>query len=498
MKILMKFILLLALAIALPIAVLEVKYRMTDPNAPGSGSVSGGGGAAGGGNAAGSGNSAGSGGAAGNHLARGGAAPAEVGVDLDNPAVVGSTGTNGAGGVATAADRGSADRSSADTETTVREVPPPGLRGHYHFAGELTGPSGQERQELRVTTASGDRTCWANRAGEFSFAVREEQFPVQLFTKAGDLLYVRPEPPATSRVLLTAGRLHSPSFHKGLILPRALSTEVDANGRCEVVVYGTTLLPQGSEIVIRLQTRGRETVQESVHELVGDGVLSRLSGSTEGLYFGQYLVQLAWRPLSDPKAMAMLTDVLPDPLPPGELPKRLVVRMFLGSKADAAEQERQIQEYYEDAIEMCLDSRDLLLSLGKRLRNKSFRKSTLQRTLKRRDAPSAAKALARGGTVSVKAWRRLLDKEFPELWRRYRDKEQVPYAQKYPGRLAQLHLAFSHLVDLAKLESQLLYRHLNRPMDQRDYLDPEFGLDVFHGFTLDHLNTVIDGIEQDL
>lgn len=486
MRIVVKFTLLLVFAIGVPIAALEIKDHFDERDERAAGTNTAPATPAG---------------------ARKPGAPGSHSVPSREPAAPDSV-----GGQSPAGPSGETTQVTEVPTPTVDPAPdgaptealPPVPEGQYLFLGELTGFGGGGRQELRLVTAGdtgrGDhgRACWSSPEGEFSFAVREEQFPLQLLSESGTLIYSRAVAPATRRVQLTAGPVRAAKFHQGLILPRALSTEVDEAGHCVVMVYGTTLLPNGSEIIIRLQNRGKETVQESLHVQAGDGVLSRLEGSTEVLFFGDYIVQLAWRPMSDPVARELLGSALPSPLPPGELPKRLIVRMSLGSKAAAKAQEREIQDYYERALEMCTDSRDLVLSVGKRIRGKRINRAELTRILKKKDAPPAARILVSGGAVSLKVWRRLIDEELPAAWAPFRDTGLVPFPRKYPGRLAQLQLAFSHLHDLAKLESQLVYRHLGRSMDPRDYIDPEFELPVLHRFTLDHLNNVIDGVADEL
>ena len=382
------------------------------------------------------------------------------------------------------------------SDTTTTSNVPQRKRGQYAFAGELSGNSGTDRVELRLKTPRGETSRFTNRDGEFSFAVRPEQFPLEL-TLDGQVLYRRLEPPGTESVQVTAGPVRTASFHQGLIRPRALSTEIDANGRCIVEVYGTTLLPAGSEIIMRMKTRSKETVRESLHELIGDGVLSRLEGSTDDLYFGDYIVQLCWRPAADPKAVAQLRDVLPQPLPPGELPANLVIRMFLGARAAAAAQERLIQEFYEDAVEACSEARDIVLLLGKKARKERFNKRDLKGLLRKKDHLKAAKSLATNRKFPVKTWRRLLDEEFPLWWQLY-SRQDAPFPMKYPGRLAQLDLAFDTLDQLAKLESQRIYKHFRQSMDPRDYVDPEFGLETLHDYTLKNLNIHLRGLEKEL
>ncbi len=393
---------------------------------------------------------------------------------------------------------------STDAEPEARVRPTPVRPFHFHgLVREEERPLPDA--QLQLDTASGAREVFTTKDGAFSMHLARDEFPAQLRSERGELLFRAEEEPAEKSIALSVQLFRTEPEFGGLIAPHAAAVE-QGEGWSRLTVYGRTALEHdGKNRLILRVLAGEKTLVEGLHLLeeparAATRHLGQLLISEALPYSGAYQIELAWQHGGVPARLERVKHLLGGTVPDGEI--RIRREIYLGRRYEEELQEREIGAYYEKVmaeLDGCLAMIDWLAA---ELRGASARVSESRLDgAKEHPAFRYVERIVEGGPekVSVEDWRLLVDERLPAAWKTFSSGDSVPYRKKYPKAADYVGQAFASLGKLLKLESQLFYRATGRSPDAKDFVAKEFeDAETEWGQTRKHLRTFIDGVRNEL
>ena len=360
---------------------------------------------------------------------------------------------------------------------------------------------GLGEQVLTLVNSRGqERPVYTREDGAFSFVIKPSELPVRLRGPVAETVLLIDRPPGELFVYLnlTLTSQEDPEY-RGLIAPLAASAEQELR-RCRVRLYGNTRLDPaaGNRLYVRLLGGNDQTVSEGLHYVDGSQLLGEVSLSRELPYSGFYTIEIGWKPgEASAEEISRVTELLGGVMPEdGELLVRR--RVYLGRTQDEELQERQIAEFYQGAIGEATGVFFLIHKLARELRGENKRiPSRFLEDMRAHSAYAKVNLLIENPDFPIESWRRLMDKQLPESWGRYLDRDSIPYREKYPKMAETLKQTFRKLSMLKKLESQLYYRKMGLPLDMRDNVDSEFPAPTQWGVERGNVNKLLKTLRRD-
>ncbi len=176
--------------------------------------------------------------------------------------------------------------------------------------------------------------------------------------------------------------------------------------------------------------------------------------------------------------------------------------LSVDTAAESTRQGELIRRWYKAALDEVEMTRDLLLVAGAHARGKRARlvrdDERMGRLLTHPLAP-VLDELGRGDEFDEKRWRKLIDEELPQSWRRWVEAGAIPWPDRYPGPARNVPLLFHTLLKYSRLESTVIYMALGKERHQNDFV-ADFDWDPMteRSQTLKKLRNFIDAIREKL
>ncbi|MFQ5654438.1 MAG: hypothetical protein ACE5GW_06880 [Planctomycetota bacterium] len=410
-------------------------------------------------------------------------------------------GLAGAGEEASPGETGSGEAVEEETTSAARipalPVPAPLLLLTGTLLEEPLRPSAGE--VLHVESAAGRSLLVTDGEGGFHASIPRSDLPASVATEPG-LSLLEIEPPATGgSAHVNLHRFPARNGDGTLIWAQTVGVIRWEGGETRIQVRGGTRLPDGCDVILRLRSAARKTLEATITSTRGGALEGSLTLPQRGAYSGEYELALAWKPASATPEQRQAVEAFHAAPLPGEVEERHAV--LLGRRGEALAQEREIRLFFREAIEEAMASRDLLHIVGARARGKRSKvlRDPLRMKLVRKHPRFAViRELGRGKNFDFARWRRLIEQELPAAWAPFRDPGRIPYPQKHPREAQHLPLLFATLEKYARLESTLVYVALGKPRDKNDFTDFEWGPETERRQTMKRLQNFIDSIEDGL
>jgi len=320
----------------------------------------------------------------------------------------------------------------------------------------------------------------------------------RLLTLGGEVTLVSARAPAPAIALPPQGGEGVISVHQypavgeqpPLIAPSAalLVQPTGAAQAPRLVVCGTSTLPDGAEIAVRL-IAADHALESVVLRVAGGSFAGEVPLSARDYHAGIYLLQFAWGPKLATRQLLAEHALRGGERIEGEF--RRDVGVFFGTPESARRQEAEVRAFYRGALDDLEGMRDLLLVAGAQVRQKRAKLLDDPERLGRIRAHALASRfdrVFRGRKLDLDEWRRLIDEEIPARVRPYVDPEALPYATKHPQAAHNLVQLAQHVRKYSKLESTVIYAELRVPRHANDFLPShDFEPEIEREVTLDRI-----------
>ena len=371
-------------------------------------------------------------------------------------------------------------------------------KGHY-FQGlylDQMRPLGNQELQLEVVGREPRSIFTRENEGTLVIHLAEDEYPATLYNATRDVLF-RFETPPMQPVARLNINLQKPRF--GLLIQPVTITAFEEQSRCVVKIIGRTVLEPSpkNRIIVRLMS-GTSILAESRKRVDGTDVLGDVEFWRGLPYSGAYRLELAWKPAdADPAQVEKVANYLGSPMP---AEYKYKTKIFLGRVEEERAQEEKIGDFYMRAYSDCRTARALLYRCAAGLRNYDVAvpNSDIDR-LAEHPLNRDVNRLVRGGAdkLSLAEWRAFRDEKYPALLRQYGPKA-VPFPEKYPELASLLASVIRELIRFAKLESTLLYKHMGKGRDRRDFVDSEFSPEEQWPKTKREINNILKGMAREI
>ena len=335
----------------------------------------------------------------------------------------------------------------------------------------------------------------ADRNGQFSLVLEAGTFSLGGAGVAGGRIGGLQIPAVEGSGYLSVHRYYRGEEGELISPSAALLLQSNALGKPRLLVRGTSRLPDGAEIAVRLVASS--LTLDSTLLRVQDGEFGgELPLSDTDFHAGVYTLQFAWGPeLATQPIRKLMVETEWGELQ-GEVQRDLGV--FFGTPMEEKAQQRELLGFYRAALDELEGTRDFMLVVGAQARGKRNKLlDDAERAARIRGNPLAKlhKGLFAGKTLRIDEWRELIDLRVPELANKYANLESIPYVAKEPHAAYHLVVLAQQIVKHAKLESRLVYDALGLGAHPGNYVaDYDFPPEVEKRHTIQKIRGVADSI----
>lgn len=346
----------------------------------------------------------------------------------------------------------------------VERTTPTRLAGYSYRGGRtpLPGPVPVWSDGVDPPLADADgRFSWTIPPGRITFA----EPGVEPADRLGVTLA-----PGSPHGLLTVHRYPEPANEPTRLHPtEALLLQPDG-ALPRLLIRGVADLPDGAEVAVRLFVAGYSLERAMVR--VRDGAFAgELPLSARVYHSGVYDLQVAWGP--NLATRPILANVEGTAWASLDSELRRDVGVFFGTPEEAAQQTREIREYYGRALDDLEGARDILLVAGaqaRRKRSKLLDEPDRVERLREHPLSDAAAGLFEGRELDLDAWRVLIDETLPAQIAPYLSLESIPFPEKHPRAAHNLVMVAQQVLKYSRLESTVVYASLGLERDARDFV----------------------------